>query len=251
MTGIDHSSSPRDTLVLGARRLLGIIALIGAVCTGIAAITIPTRTSAAAHAQPCPDIEVIFARGTFEPPGVGITGQSFIDALQHRLGDTTVEVYPVDYPASLDFTNGAGQGVVDASNKVTDVATQCPHTQIITGGYSQGAAVAAYLTAESVPANYPLPDGITGPLPPDTARHIAAVALFGKPCTGFLNFLVHDAPPITIGHLYTDKTIELCVPEDPVCSPTGHDQGAHNTYAGNGMTDQAADFAAHATTGHA
>ena len=57
-----------------------------------------------------------------------------------------------------------------------------------------------------------------------------------------------DAPPIAIGPRYGPKTIELCVPEDPICSPTGNDQTAHGAYAANGMTDQAADFAAHAVT---
>ena len=33
----------------------------------------------------CPDVEVVFARGTFEPPGVGATGQAFVDALRARL----------------------------------------------------------------------------------------------------------------------------------------------------------------------
>ena len=35
-----------------------------------------------ASADPCPDVEVVFARGTFEPPGVGDTGQAFVDALR-------------------------------------------------------------------------------------------------------------------------------------------------------------------------
>src|SRR5262249_952704 len=34
-----------------------------------------------ASAQPCPDVEVVFARGTGEPPGVGLVGQAFVDSL--------------------------------------------------------------------------------------------------------------------------------------------------------------------------
>ncbi|WP_235626987.1 cutinase family protein, partial [Mycobacterium tuberculosis] len=30
----------------------------------------------------CPDVEVVFARGTGEPPGVGGIGEDFIDALR-------------------------------------------------------------------------------------------------------------------------------------------------------------------------
>ena len=40
--------------------------------------------SVPAPAQPCPDIQVIFARGTMEPPGVGKAGQAFVDALTAR-----------------------------------------------------------------------------------------------------------------------------------------------------------------------
>jgi hypothetical protein len=37
-----------------------------------------------APAGPCSNVEVIFARGTTEAPGVGGIGQAFIDSLQSR-----------------------------------------------------------------------------------------------------------------------------------------------------------------------
>ncbi len=196
-----------------------------------------------ASADPCPDVEVVFARGTFEAPGVGDTGQTFIDALRAKLGGKSVDVYAVNYPASLDFATAA-DGVVDASNKVRDTAANCKNTKMVLGGYSQGAAVIAYTTEDSVPAGYTLPPGITGPMSPDIANHVAAVALFGKPSSGFLQMIYTGAPPITVGHLYTGKTKEFCIPEDPVCSPTGNDNAAHTQYSDDGMTVQAADFAA-------
>jgi cutinase len=202
------------------------------------AINIPT-----ASAEPCPDVEVIFARGTFEAPGVGGTGQAFVDALRGQLGDKSMDVYPVNYPASLDFATAA-DGVIDASNKIRDVAASCPSTKMVLGGYSQGAAVIAYTTEDAVPNGYTLPAGLTGPMAPEVAKHVAAVVLFGKPSSGFLQMIYTGAPPITVGHLYADKTADLCIPEDNVCSPTGNDNGAHNLYAENGMAVQAADFAA-------
>jgi cutinase len=202
------------------------------------AINIPT-----ASAEPCPDVEVIFARGTFEAPGVGGTGQAFVDALRGQLGDKSMDVYPVNYPASLDFATAA-DGVIDASNKIRDVAASCPSTKMVLGGYSQGAAVIAYTTEDAVPNGYTLPAGLTGPMAPEVAKHVAAVVLFGKPSSGFLQMIYTGAPPITVGHLYADKTADLCIPEDNVCSPTGNDNGAHNLYAVNGMAAQAADFAA-------
>ncbi|WP_414688019.1 cutinase family protein [Mycobacterium sp.] len=197
-----------------------------------------------AAAEPCPDVQVIFARGTFEPAGVGVTGQAFVDALTGKLAGKSVDVYPVNYPASLDFATAA-DGVIDASNKVRDVAASCPNTKMVLGGYSQGAAVVAYSTEDAVPPGFNLPDGITGPMAPEVANHVAAVALFGKPSSGFLQMIYTGAPPITVGKLYTGKTTDLCIPEDNVCSPTGTDNGAHTLYAVNGMTAQAADFAAH------
>lgn len=196
-----------------------------------------------ASAAPCPDVEVIFARGTFEPAGVGGTGQAFVDALRSKVGGKSVEVYPVNYPASLDFATAA-DGIIDATNKIRDVVATCPNTKLVLGGYSQGAAVMAYATEDTIPAGFTLPPGITGPMAPTVADHVAAVALFGKPSSGFLQMIYTGAPPITVGQLYAGKTVDLCIPEDSICSPTGNDNGAHNLYAVNGMADQAADFAA-------
>ena len=112
------------------------------------------------------------------------------------------------------------------------------------GGYSQGAAVAGYTTTDTVPAGFALPAGITGPMPPAVAPHVAAVVLFGTPDTWFINLVDHSAPPITIGQPYTAKTLQLCATGDPVCFPGGLDRSAHSSYKDNGMADQAADFAA-------
>ncbi|MGH3725500.1 MAG: cutinase family protein [Mycobacterium sp.] len=201
-------------------------------------VGIPSAVAAA-----CPDVEVVFARGTFEPPGVGGTGEAFVNALRARTKGKTVEVYPVEYPASIAFATAA-DGVIDASNRVKDISARCPNTKIVLGGFSQGAAVVAYTTADTVPVGFDLPEGLTGPMPPDVADHVAAVALFGKPSNGFLQRVDNMAPPINIGHLYTGKTVDMCVPEDPICSPDGSDNAAHGSYGDNGMTNQAADFAA-------
>jgi cutinase len=218
-------------------RLFGIVTLTAAAVS-------PWVFAPAAGAQACPDVEVVFARGTFEPPGVGFTGQAFVDALRADAAGKSVDVYAVNYPASLDFATAA-DGVIDASTKVQAVAAQCPNTKIVLGGYSQGAAVAGYLTADTVPPGFTLPPGITGPMAPEIADHVAAVALFGKPSNGFLQAINVTAPPITVGRLYQDKTTELCIPQDPICAPGGNDNNAHGMYVADGLTSQAADFAAH------
>ncbi|NKZ13178.1 cutinase family protein [Mycolicibacterium septicum DSM 44393] len=194
-----------------------------------------------ASADSCADVQVVFARGTFEPPGVGGVGEAFTDALRAKAGGKSVDVYAVNYPASLDFATAA-DGVADASNKVQATVAACPDSKIVLGGFSQGAAVAAYLTEDAVPQGFALPPSITGPLPAGVADHVSAVALFGKPSSGFLQMIYTGAPPITVGSRYAGKTDDLCIPEDPVCSPTGSDNNAHNLYAANGLTDQAADY---------
>src|SRR4051794_19105680 len=212
---------------------------LAAVAVGV--VTGPAATANAADS--CAAVEVAFARGTFEAPGVGATGQAFVDALTARLPGKAVDVYAVNYPASLDFGQ-AIDGVADASNKIQSIATQCPSTKIVLGGYSQGAAVAGYTTSSVVPAGYSLPASISGPMPASVASHVAAVALFGTPDDWFLGLVDRGAPTIAIGDPYAAKTIQLCAPGDPVCFPGGLDRSAHSSYKSNGMADQAADFVA-------
>src|SRR6202048_2908917 len=175
----------------------------------VGSLAAPAQWSAQAFAadDSCPSVEVVFARGTLEAPGVGATGQAFVDALNARLPGKTVDVYAVNYPASLDFGRAA-DGIVDASSKIQGIAASCPNTKIVLGGYSQGAAVAGYTTTDTVPAGFALPAGVTGPMSPAIASHVAAVVLFGTPDTWFMKLVDHDAPPITIGQPYATKTLQ-------------------------------------------
>ncbi|WP_373138212.1 cutinase family protein [Mycobacterium marinum] len=199
-----------------------------------------------AAAEPCPDVEVLFARGTGEPPGIGGIGGSFVAALRSDIGAKSLAVYAVDYPASSDFSSSdfprtVIDGIRDASSHIESMAAKCPATREVLGGYSQGAAVAGYVTSASVPPGVPAA-AVPKPMAPDLADHVAAVTLFGTPSEQFLQH--YGAPPITIGPLYQPRTIELCASGDPVCSG-GNDAAAHALYAVNGMTGQGADFAAH------
>ena len=182
---------------------------------------------------------MVFARGTTEVPGVGPTGQAFVDALRARIGTKSIGVYPVDYPASTDFRT-ALDGIDDASAHVRSTAATCPDTKLVLGGFSQGAAVMGFVTANVIPDGAPQV-GVPNPMPPDVADKVAAVALFGKPNDRFMRAI--NQPPIAVGPLYADKTIDLCVPDDLVCS-SGSDFNAHTQYAETGMVDQAATFTA-------
>jgi cutinase len=190
----------------------------------------------------CANVEVLFARGTNEAPGVGATGQAFVDALNARMPGKSIAVYPVNYPASLNFGQ-ATEGITDASNTIQSIATNCPATKIVLGGYSQGAAVAGYTTADSVPAGVDVPAGL-GPLPAAVASHVSSVVLFGTPDPWFMNLVASGAPAINIGSAYAPKTLQLCATGDPVCFPGGLDRSAHSSYKDNGMAIQAADYVA-------
>lgn len=219
----------------------------GTVIATVSASLVTLVGAPAAAADPCPDVDVVFARGTGEPMGVGVIGQAFVDALMTALrsdiGDHgTVEVYPVNYPASRDYPT-AVEGVADAGNHVRDMIARCPATRMVLGGYSQGAGVIALLTSDGTAVGSAALPGLPAPLPPETGEHVAAVALFGKPSAATLN--AENMPPINANPVFAAKTIDLCVAGDPICSP---DQSAsivpHLLYGVNGMASQAADFAA-------
>ena len=215
-----------------------IVVVVGAVT--LASWALLSAPPPSASAQPCPDVEVVFARGTTEPPGVGPTGQAFVDSLRARLGTKSIGVYPVDYPASMEFAT-AVDGITDASARVESMAANCPDTKLVLGGYSQGAAVIGFVTANVIPDG--APEGVPNPMPPDVADRVAAVALIGKPNTRFMRAI--NEPLIEVGPLYADKTIDLCVKDDPICSG-GRDLSVHTPlqYVEAGMVDQAATFAA-------
>lgn len=216
----------------------------------IAACAVPIAPAPAASAQPCPDVEVVFARGTYEPPGVGGPGQSFVDALRTRAGERSVEVYPVNYPASgnfgdrIEFARTVVDGIRNATDHVKATAKDCPKTKMVLGGYSQGAAVAGYATAATVPDGIPpeYKQYIPEPMAPEIADHVVSVVLLGTPSDEFMRDI--GAPAMVIGPRYKDKTIELCEPGDTICdgTPAGVPNFAHTAYVLNGMPGQAADF---------
>jgi cutinase len=205
-------------------------------------LALPARPAAA---DPCPDVDVVFARGSGEAPGVGNIGQPFIDALRGQIGGRSLAVYPVAYEASTDFSNPdfpktVIAGIRDAGAHIQSMASHCPKTREVLGGYSQGAAVAGYVTSAAVPPGIPA-SAVPAPLSPEIANHVAAVTMFGTPSDQFLQ--QYGAPPIVIGPLYKPKTLELCAEGDSICG-AGGSPVSHTLYPVNGMTNQAADFAA-------
>jgi len=197
---------------------------------GAAAVIGPSSSTPTANAA-CNNIEVVFARGTTEPPGIGRVGQAFVNELRGDVGNRSIGVYGVEYPATYDFL-AAAQGANDASAHIQDVMANCPNTRIVLGGYSQGAAIVDVVSSVPFPAV-----GFNNPLPPEAADHIAALAVFGNP-TAKVGIPLTDSP------VYGGKAIDLCNTNDPVCSG-GDDVAAHSGYGpGSPQIIQAASFVA-------
>ena len=191
------------------------------------------RRGADRSAYDCPDVEVIFARGTNEPPGLGRVGDAFVDSLRQQTGGLNILPYGVNYAASKLQLHG-GDGANDTIDRVKKSVEKCPNTKIVLGGYSQGASVM------DIVAGVPI-GGINwgNSLPPQYANNIAAVATFGD---------VADRAGGTLptqSAMLGSKAIDLCNPNDPICHAgpgnewSGHTEGYVPVY-----TTQAAAFVA-------
>lgn len=216
-----------DLTVRQIARFLG--AAVLTTCAMLSACSPPRTTGSAASADPCPDSEVVFARAHSNPPGIGM-GSAFVDSLRSQVPRRSVGVYPVNYPATADdFESSVFTGADDVGAHVKSMVANCPNTRMVLGGASEGATVIVLATDS---------------MPPEVADHVAAVALFGSPHqqSPFARSLWKGPLP-TVGPLYAPKSIDLCNDGDPVCSD-GNNSEAHGQYVENGMTNQAAAFAA-------
>ncbi|KAA0024709.1 cutinase family protein [Antrihabitans cavernicola] len=210
-------------------------------------LVLPTQPASAAT---CPDVEVIFARGTSEPPGLGVTGTSFVESVRLLAVGRSVGSYAVNYQASNNFNDPialAGtvlDGIRDEQAHVEYMAANCANTRLVLGGYSQGAALTGYATMSGTPAAVPTEYAADwpAPLPPAVSNQVAAVVLFGKPSDRWLRDA--GAPPAIVGPLYAGKNTELCIGGDTICdgSGVGQPNALHGLYAFNGMALGAAGF---------
>lgn len=194
------------------------------------AAAVPTITSApSASAEPCPDVQVIFARGTTEPAGLGSVGGPFVKDLKAKVAPQSVIGTAVDYPATNDFGNSVPAGTSAARALIESTAANCPNTKLVLGGFSQGAAVVQLAANEATP---------------QSGDHVAASALFGAPRSSFSSMLASGQALPSLAPQYAANAIDQCNVGDPICWEGGMDMGAHVRYVQSGKVAQAADFVA-------
>lgn len=208
----------RRTLAAG----LALVAASGALAT--------LAAPSASAAQACSDVEVLFARGTGEAPGLGVLGTPFVRSLSSALSDRTVSSWAVDYAAESS-QRSAGPGATALTNHLTATATACPGTRFVLGGYSQGATV--------VDIALGIRTGTTTgtAIPASLEPRVAAIVVFGNPL-GISGRTIATASPT-----YAARSRDFCATGDPVCGG-GSSFAAHLAYRTNGDVTTAADLAA-------
>ncbi|MEU5044472.1 cutinase family protein [Streptomyces griseorubiginosus] len=207
------------------RLCLAALSLVGGAT--VATVTAPSATAAA-----CSDIDVVAARGTFEPGTLGfIVGDPVFSALQRKLTGRNLSSYRVNYPADLSPTSAA-QGNADLVNHVKSQASTCPNQRFILVGYSQGANVVDNSIGISS-AGAVVGSPIVATLPAAVEPKVAAVLLFGNPIRAIGKSVTGP---------YQSRTIDFCAKGDPVCEAGGNDTLAHLGYTAD--ADAATTFAA-------
>lgn len=199
--------------------------LLTVVALGGAGVYVGTAASAAS----CSDVDVVFARGSGESPGLGIVGSPVVGGIRSGLSGRSVTSYAVNYAAALDQSS-AGAGATDMANHVKSVAAACPNTVFVLGGYSQGASV----TDIAIGIRTALGSG--GTIPSELSSRVKAVVVFGNPLRLY-GQSINSASPT-----YGPKALDQCNSGDPVCG-NGYNSFAHLTYHLNGSTTRAAQFA--------
>ncbi|MET9765517.1 cutinase family protein [Streptomyces sp. NPDC006372] len=207
------------------RLCLAALSLAGG--AGIATLSAPPATAAA-----CSDVELVSARGTFEPGTLGfIVGDPVYSALQKKATGKSLSSYKVNYPADLSPTSAA-QGNADLVNHVKSQAAACPNQRFVLVGYSQGANVVDNSIGISS-AGAVVGSPIVAQLPAAVEPKVAAVLLFGNPIRALGK---------SVTGTYQSRTLDICAKGDPVCESGGGDVGAHLGYRDD--ADAAATFAA-------
>ncbi|KAK8244715.1 cutinase, partial [Phyllosticta capitalensis] len=163
----------------------------------------------------CRKVSLIFARGTSEEGNMGtVVGPPLASHLASAIGSSNLAVQGVEYSASA--AGAASGGDASGASKMTsladDVVKKCPDTQVVLGGYSQGAQL-VHKAGASIASS--------------TASKVKAVVVFGDPLKGK-----------AIKNIDSSIVKTYCHTGDEVCDGTFVITQAHLTY-GNDTPDAA------------
>ncbi len=198
---------------------MGVAALMISGVTLVAPAVSPGATGiASAQAQACPDVEVVFARGTGEPDGVGRVGEAFVKALR--------PMFPaIGRPYTPCTTRRTGTSCGPPTVRTMPAcSSRAPPRPARTPRSCSADIRRALPSSTSSPSPPRRSWGSISPCRPPSPTMSSAVAVFGNPSIRLLG-----APLTALSPLYGYKTIDLCNGADPVCS-CGNDVPAHSVY---------------------
>lgn len=165
-----------------------------------------------AYAAPCPDVEVVFARARSSCPASAPRGPGFRRraACPSRMGCRSMSTSGTTRRPRFRHRGERRHrceqpGGDDGENPLRHE----DRARRFLAGCGGGGLHHRGRDARGVRPTARYKDGADAAL---RADNVAAVALFGKPSSGFLQRIYTGAPPINVGSLYTGKTLDLCIP---------------------------------------
>ncbi|WZH40508.1 cutinase [Fusarium acuminatum] len=194
---------------------------------------LPAAPAATPNATCAKGAHIIVARGSLEPQGPGAMGALAEEILKLVPGsDMEALVYPALYD---EYLESQPTGVRVMTSVVRNYVKNCPDTQLILMGYSQGAHVIADSICGASSTGFPA----TLPQPAYITDNIASVILMGDPS-------LTEGQPFHVGtskgsgmfprnlpagcDSIASKAISFCDANDPFCEAGGKDLSVHLSY---------------------
>ena len=173
----------------------------------------------------CADVHLIGARGSGQPEGFGPQAGPVVDTIEASLQarGLSVEAAPLDYPAisvsdsfglvllTGDYARSVRAGVIELIAEMTRVARECPQSDLVLVGYSQGAQVIK-VALEDLPPVHRV-SGVVLLADPTRDRSQLGIARLGDPAVERSGSFGAVALP---DH-FRSVTVDFCADGDGVC----------------------------------